>query len=83
MGYQIIADQLPATRVRSIDNQIDSHTGVRLRDERHSCGIVNGGTEARWTSVDVGEQVYTRLLIRVSRVRASHGPPYVRHEKAL
>ncbi|SVE11665.1 uncharacterized protein METZ01_LOCUS464519, partial [marine metagenome] len=26
--------------------------------------------------VDVGEQVYARLLIRVSRVRASHGPFY-------
>ena len=26
------------------------------------------------TLVDVGEQVYARLLIRVSQVRASHGP---------
>ena len=30
----------------------------------HYCGIVMGRIEAIWTSVDVGEQVYTRLKIR-------------------
>ena len=30
----------------------------------HYCGIVMGRIEAEWTSVDVSEQVYTRLKIR-------------------
>ena len=63
--------------VLEIDSQTDSHTGAQLWDEKHTCGIVNGITEARWTSVDVGEQVYTRLLIRVSRVRPPHGPLFL------
>ena len=70
-----LADQLSVARVLAIDSQTDSHMGVHLRDVKHLCGIVNGGTEARWTSVEVGEQVHTRLLIRVSWVRAPHGPP--------
>ena len=41
------------------------------------CGIINGGIEARWPQVDVGEQVYTRLLIWAKRTPWS--PPWNRH----
>jgi hypothetical protein len=60
-----LEDQTPGNQVvLAIDSQTDSHTGAQLWDEKHLCGIVNGGIEARWTSVDVGEQVHTRLQIR-------------------